>query len=651
MSKMRVPEAPELHTRRYYNLKGIDCSRDKTEIKAYRSPDSLNMISDMGGNPVKRVGWRTVKDLISTTGKGNSFFYTSLDLGDGTEKGILFIVGEKGVMQYDKQNDGQFTQNSFKSGTEYKDCRFCHFNGTAYMFGNGLHYVGPVDNGSTLTTVKSVKAYVPEVVISRSPDGTGGTFLESLNLLTPSRKVSFTGESTDGKYYLYPKADLSLDEYKYIDTNSLVVEIMNKNGEFVSSSYYELEGKTTITVPDEYGENKAFGVCSPIIKINDESLSSVVGQDNVRITFRPVHPTKGLYKKERIDLWKANMVKAYGYSNTDRLFVVTGDRTIRYSDVNNAGYFPEDNFLTVSHKGKIVGLHRYQGHLVAITDDNEAESTVFFISGSEYDGEEFFAVRPATSGIGAIAPMSFETLGDEPLFLTKNGIYAISSTSVESRTVIRNRSYFIDRMLCEEPNLETARAVVWNNYYILCINDHCYVLDGRNTSNERGNNTNYVYECYYWENVPAVEFGVIDGELYFLSTDGKLCKFNTDIETNDKYSDDGKAIPCRWSTPLDDDGYPHYYKTMQKKGSMVSLVPSTKSSVRILCSVDGDTPFEIANFDHEEDASDIRMQDAFFKKKLKKYKRLQLIFENDGVNEPFGLISVTKTYTVNNLAK
>ncbi len=666
MSKFNVPAAPDLHYRRYQNLKGMDCSRDMTEIKMNRSPDLLNMISDNGGNPVKRVGWRELSDNSTFIGKGSHLFYTTLDIDDGAERQLLFAVGDGGIIQFEMLEDKSFRRTVLGRGTEYKNCRFYHFNGKAYMFGNGLQYVGTrtSSNGYIDSTILPVDAYVPEIVVSRTPDGTGGTFLESVNLLTPRRTISFVGESTDGKYYLYPKADLTLDDYKFIDSNRVYVEIANEDGEFVPTTNYQLDGIETVTVPDMNGEPVAMAVCSPIITIKDEIPEPVVGQDNVRITFTPVHAVDGMYKKERIDLWNANIVKAYGYTNTDRLFVVTDDRTIRYSDVNNVGYFPEDNYLTVSHKGKIVGLHRYQGYLVAITDDNEAESTSFFISGSEYDGEEFYAVRPATSGIGAIAPMSFETLVDEPLFLTKNGIYAISSTSTESRTVVRNRSYFIDKRLKEEPNLENATAVVWNNYYILCVNDHCYVLDGRNTSYEKGNNTNFVYECYYWENVPAACLCDIDGELFFISTDGKLCKFNTDIADLSKYSDggtgetlndgnsvivNGNAIPCRWSTILDDDGYANYFKTMNKKGSMLTPVPYEHSSVEFSYSMDGKEPvlFGRATID----GADVQMQDIFLKKKLKKYKRLQLIFENNENAEPFGLISVIKTYIVNNLAK
>ena len=59
---MNVPDSPKKYTMAYENLKGVDLSKDQTEVDRYHSPDMLNMISDEGGNPVKRIGWRSIID-------------------------------------------------------------------------------------------------------------------------------------------------------------------------------------------------------------------------------------------------------------------------------------------------------------------------------------------------------------------------------------------------------------------------------------------------------------------------------------------------------------------------------------------------------------------------------------------------------------
>ena len=186
-------------------------------------------------------------------------------------------------------------------------------------------------------------------------------------------------------------------------------------------------------------------------------------------------------------------------------------------------------------------------------------------------------------------------LGDEPLFLSQTGVYGISNYYVSSEYIVRNRSYLLDKKLLKEPNLDKAVAVQWNRYYILCVNSHCYVLDGRNKANDKNNNTDFLYEGYYWEDVPAVCFANIGNELFFGTSDGRICKFNSDVPNITAYCDngtatigdageilltDGKAIKCVWSTPLDDDNYPQYFKTLNKKGTLLTLCLMTEQVLR-----------------------------------------------------------------------
>lgn len=44
----------------YQQFRGIDLLTDDTQIDDSRSPWAVNLISDAGGYPEKRVGWRTL---------------------------------------------------------------------------------------------------------------------------------------------------------------------------------------------------------------------------------------------------------------------------------------------------------------------------------------------------------------------------------------------------------------------------------------------------------------------------------------------------------------------------------------------------------------------------------------------------------------
>jgi hypothetical protein len=104
---------------------------------------------------------------------------------------------------------------------------------------------------------------------------------------------------------------------------------------------------------------------------------------------------------------------------------------------------------------------------------------------------------------------------------------------------------------------------------------------------------------------------------------------------------------------------------MAKKGCLVTLKPYARSSGTIYVAKDGnqremlrngavaldildwdDIDFERWTFNTNDSP-----QDIFFKNKVKKYKRLQIIVENDALNEGFGILQIVKTFTVGNYAK
>ena len=109
------------------------------------------------------------------------------------------------------------------------------------------------------------------------------------------------------------------------------------------------------------------------------------------------------------------------------------------------------------------------------------------------------------AGVGAVSRGSFAVLLDDPLFLSRTGVYALSANQSGER-VTQNRSYYINPRLILEESMSTAEAVEWNGQYLLAFpNGHVYVMDARQKKSYRSAAMgDYVYECYYWENVPAV---------------------------------------------------------------------------------------------------------------------------------------------------
>lgn len=676
MAKMKVPSSPSYYSTYYKDLKGVDYSCDLTEVSRKRTPTGINMISDNGGNPIKRLGWRVEANINCGEIFEIVFHEDEESDYDPLKK---YIIGSTGIYAVVTSNGTQSIVTMLSK--TITAAKYFLFNSEVYAIVNGGMYRF---HGVTASLIED--AFIPEVTISKNPDGSAGATLQSVNLLTPSRKFSFLGDSTSKVYYLYPSAVRSDDRYKYIVKDSVKVEILT-GGEWKETTEYTLPASTIISGKDVNGNVTSFTVCEAYITFTKAHAPETVGADNVRITFAPFDNTAdgdtkiGQYKEERIDLLNSQACMTYGYSAVDRVFTVGGNHKNRvyYSEVNKPTYFPDNNYIVVGHDSNgIVGLHRVSGYLAAIKEDSAIEGTVFLINGAYLNDDMYFKVTATSAGTGAISSKSFATLVDEPLFLARSGVYAIANYYTTTEKVLRNRSYYLDKKIQQEPNLDKACACVWNRYYLLCVNEHCYVLDGRNKAQDKYNNTDYLYESYYWEGIPAAVWYVHEGDLYFGTNDGRLCKFNTDIPNRTAYCDNGTltvsdageylmtggvAIPCEWSTPLDDDDKPQYFKTLNKKGTLLTMLPYDRTSAEVTIIKDGGQPIELGifyadifnweliDFTRFTFNSDDTAQDAFFKRKVKKYKRLRIVVRNNAIYEPFGILGITKTFSIGNFSK
>lgn len=667
MSKMNVPAAPTLYHTYYKELKGADFSRDRTEVDRKRSPDLLNMISDNGGNPIKRLGWRKVADTSGE--KIVDIFHTG---------GSFYVITSSHLFKFSESwvKDDTFTITHTSTNP-----KGFVFGGNIYFFlGTKIIYIDTSDTSHTIADLTGQypagEAKIPRVSISRSPAGKDGTLLEDVNMLTPWQCNTFLGDSTSKDYILSSKKILSGAEY-------IKVYVMDSNGEFQLKTYgtdYTLPAAVETTGKGVNGASYTFSVCDGKITFKEAHAPVVTGQDNVKIEFISFDEENGLYK-DRKGITNPYDVVTYGYSKEDRVFIVSSSERnkIFYSEVESVAYFPDLNYLTVGNvTADIVGFARMSSYLAVVKEEVSTDSTVFLISGTTVENLTAFQCTPAKAGVGGIAQKSIAMLGDEPLFLSQTGVYGISNYYVSSEYIVRNRSYLLDKKLLKEPNLDKAVAVQWNRYYILCVNSHCYVLDGRNKANDKNNNTDFLYEGYYWEDVPAVCFANIGNELFFGTSDGRICKFNSDVPNITAYCDngtatigdtgeilltDGKAIKCVWSTPLDDDNYPQYFKTLNKKGTLLTLMPYDRTSVKVRIIKDGieaaaleTETFDIFNwtlidFSRFTFNGNTTAQNDYFNKKIKKYVRLQIILENEGIYEPFGILGITKTYSVGNFSK
>lgn len=716
LQQMEVPESPKLYTKKYQSLLGVDFSCDITEVDQRRTPTGVNMISDEGANPIKRVGWRVIDTLPSGAGEILNLATMENDTDDATIDLFIFAIATHGIYRIARRNSHSqdtitriYPSENDNVLTNRLDGSFVFFGGKLYAFlteknASGklvASYIREMTQDGAIA--EEPEYYVPEATINIIPNGTGGMSLEAINLLTSKRMYSFQGDGTSTTYYLYPKKVRTMPEYKRI-LNDVKVEVMDSNGEWQTMTVgtdYTLSNATSISY---YDKNKAAKsgtvVDAKIVFTSTHEADASLGSDNVRITFTPIvmkHTYNntvydGEYKEGSQGICSARATAVYGHTTTDRVFVASGTEPnkVHYSSVNDITYFPDNNWFNVGYDtNEIQGMVRVSDYLAVIKNDSVYDNTMYLIRGSFLEDDMVFTVVPTSAKLGSIAPKSLKTLIDEPLFLTRSGVFGIANVSYSTEKTIRNRSRFLDKKLVKEPNLAEACSAVWNKYYLLCVNDHCYILDGRKQGYDDTGNTDFQYEAYYWENIPAKCFATFNEELYFASSEGKLCKFNTDVKDRTKYCDNGlevwaevsgewyfsltdknsddevvaDIIYCEWSTLLDDDGAPQYFKTLNKKGNLVTLLPQVKTSADVTLIKDGvrwrtlDTYYanifdwSALNFAEFPFTSNITARDDFVRKKVKKYKRLQIIISNNGMFEPFGILGITKTYYYGNFAK
>ena len=739
MAQLQVPNAPREFATQYRELLGVDYQADQTEVDRRRSPDMVNMISDFGGNPVKRDGYRKV-------GIG----YSALLMVDGKIYGVysssgVFAISELELDGYAFKTVG--LPYSPPSSPDVGDIKATFaFQESIYIIAtNGMvsfdtekhtfKFVGiganMMSTGVLGESAPVLEDNIPDTVIGLKPDGTDGTVLYDKNVLSIYQRVNYQGDGVSTHY--------EIPAYSLMGT-WVKAEVRDANGDWQTATLSSIgsgthttkTGKTidgsgtmTNTLDDAYVE---FSVAP--------SAPIVAGQDNVRITFAPyiteevsVGVCKGYYNEALVNILSTPTATF----NNGRMFVADKYK-VYYSEVNDPFFVSDLAWFDV--ESEVVCFTRSNSYLVTITKDNGrntiylAQEAARVVDSDTGVTETYFSVKPSNAGIGAIAPKCVATLSDEPIFLSRTGLFGIL-TNWQSEKYAVNRSTRINRKLCKEPNLETAVGIAFNDYFYLALNGRMYVLDGRHKGSDGAGNK--PFEAYYFEGLPAIESMYVVGDRMYFADDTSTYTWNDDLTDLERYYDDaylkeatsvlyqlgyicdpvteeyyvpptgewevskptpsdneivwykvtyddgsveesideadigdkkltGDAVCARWCSVFDDDGAPQKLKTLMKKGSMVTLVPHYRSGCEITLVKDGDKyeylgsfdsdlqSFERIDFNRFSFSTNAVAFDNFTKKKIKKYKRLQIQIENNKA-EPFGLTQITKTYTFGNYAK
>ena len=511
MAQLKIPRFPSTMKQLLYSdfSGGLNIKENPSLIAENQTPECSN-IRVRDGTVSKRPGYRRLFPTSLGTGKINGLFQYNKANGDS------FRLIAHGNSLYIQSESDQPVE--IKSGLANAKAHFFVLSDTLFMI-NGTDYIS--FDGSTVKDVTSY-AYYPLVLIGRSPSGSPnyGTTNEAFNLLSAGFRVSFSADGTATAYTL---------PYTNLDATTITAVVNN----------------VTLVENTDFTVDRATG----IITFN---IAPTTGTDNVIITAFKASLTHPEY------ILNATIAEVYGGKTSATVFfsgnpnfpdMVWHSRL--YGSNYNADYFPDDGWQKIP--GDITGLaHIYDLLYVAHSKGHG------YLSYVEGDTHAYFNYSDINLEKGTDIPGAIQEVNNAVICASSvNGVMQIlNNTTNNDRLSIADISTSINKAgierqdlgLLRQSNLKDAVSYNFDNYYGLCVNDVCYVLDYKSGA--------WLYDT----NIPASCFAVIDKTLCFGSnTDGLVYQFDELL-----FNDDGMAIESFYDTKEENAGTPTRLKVVKR---------------------------------------------------------------------------------------
>lgn len=609
MANFNVPGSPPTYEANLSGFLGVDFSSSITDIDRRRTPNGVNFINN-NGKIEKRNGYKILAYLGE---KANINGIWNVD----TVVGEFFIV-HCGTKLYEMQIDfSSYTEiltdlaDTISQGTIINSKLLILDGKRAIIYDllkheNRVNYLDEV-------------GYIPTTQIARLPNGTASQPYEKVNLLQNARINLFTSNETDKIYQLDDTNITSID----------MVEVLNENAQ------WELK-----IVEQEYTIDLAKG---QIIFRDAIGKPPVDGRDNVRIKYSKV------IEENKSQVNKCDLLCVYGYAGANNRAFIAGNpdypNIVTYSYLNDITYFPADAIIKNGLETvPVTGLVRTNdGKMAVLKDVSDSDSTIFYIGYATYNNKQVFSIEGSTKGEGNIAKNAHDTLINEPLILTQNGIFSINTGTITDERYVYHRSYYIDAKLKRESNLKDAVGIANDGKYYLAINDNVYVADSRfKSTNSNSRHSNYQYEWYFWNNLPVRIWFVRDNILYFGDKYGNICTFRDDIDT-DRFKDNEENVKAEWNSIVLDLNRLANKKNI-KRVSIATGAPNSKMTVGYRLK-NGNKEVLIKEYNNSSFPKIMMIR-----KKAKKLSFFSLYVENDE-NSNMSFDSICVVYTIGSYYK
>ncbi|WP_394139550.1 hypothetical protein [Cytobacillus oceanisediminis] len=580
MAQLQMRSTPEPPLLRIEPFKGMNLSVTPTQIDNSQSPDMLNVNIDERGALNKRTGYERVFPTSLGVGTINGLYEYRKTSGE-----VFFLLAH-GTKLYKQTGNEQPVQ--LYDGLADKRVNFFVVNDKCYIM-DGMNYL--VYDGST---VEPIVPYIPKVSVSKDPAG-GGTSYEDFNLLGSGFQDSFSADGTATEFNLTLKG---------LDATPVTAGVngtpMDEGSGFTVD---RVNGKVTFTAAPAKGTN------------------------NVIIT---AYKTQAGWA-DRIK--KCTFHTIFGGSNDTRVFLSGNPDMPDYVwrlGLYDPTYAPENGFY--KYPEKVTAFSKQYDYLV-VHRANGAHVISFELT----NGEPSFPSKPINDQVGTVATHSAQIIENNPVTLSKNGVYMLTASNVRDERNVQHISENIDYRLLSETGLDKAISIDYDKKYWLSLNGNVYLFDYK------------AGEWFLYDNIHANCFIERDQKLYFGSSqEGLLYRFKRETEAR-AFNDDEQPINAYWKSKYFTFGADERRKYVEKV--FYSLKPSSRTSCDLYYVTDkkeSDLVKSIrmdlidlrdVDFTNFTFLTNIFPQEAMTKIKAKKITHFQLILKNNKVDEALGILS------------
>ena len=666
-----IPRSPKKQEYECDTFLGADFTSEASNVDDTKSPNVVNMIRSVPGKIRKRMGYQEIVDYEAPIYGVHHLTITDVWIVHAGTK-LYSLKAAKGKRWVENQTNKNHIINDtgkyilfltgdvedtviYEGMAEHRSVSFQLNQKLVILDGTKIR----IYDGNTVEAIENI-AYVPTLTIGKDYTG-GGTDYEPLNLLQPGFIEQFyvKESSSDPDYNPSTICTFQLT-FGDLDDTAVEAWVLNSSGEW-----------------DEKVENTDFTVdrsAGTVTFSTAPGASPIRGEDNVKIQAYRTVPGYA----SRIN--HCTIGAMFGVNGAgDRLFVsgnpdqgFDADNNLYtyincdwWSQAYDPTYFADTWYSKLgSDSSAIMGYSIINNYLAAHKDKNETSQSILIREGDLIDDEPVFKLINTLQGAGAISKYCFAYFATEPVFLTPLGIYAVTAQDITGEKYAQDRSYYLEGKLLKEPHLEESFAYAWKDFYILCVNNNCYILDGlqpMHTDKSRPYATRQ-YAGFYFTNIPATCMFEIENELYFGSSSGKIYKFFTDDKDITSYNDNGDPISAMWETV--DISELRFYKNKTYRYLAVRCMPEIVSSITIEAQKQGlwqqikrdEITFKYFSFSHVNFSkltfsTNEKQKVTASKMRIKKVDHIRFRFSNSELNEPLGINDFAVEYVQNSNIK